>query len=235
MASKTLLKKWWFWAIAVLVIILIAISRIPGNEHEPLPTDPDKDNVIDSPDDISTPGTEEDNIAGDNEKTDLPQKNVDDYMLKAGMYKVGQDIEAGEYLIIAEENTFAYFQVSRDSSGKLESIITNDNFKGNRYITVSTGQYLDIRDAVMYPIAQAPTLSAEDKKYPEGMYKVGRDIAAGEYKLIPEEGESAYFEVTSDSKGLIESIVTNDNFTDEKYITISEGQYIKIMSCYLTW
>ena len=86
----------------------------------------------------------------------------------------------------------------------------------------------------MYPVEKAPVLSAKDNKYSEGMYKVGRDIAAGEYKVIPTGTVGSYVEVAKDSKGVVGSIVTNDNFTAEKYVTIKDGQYIKLVECYLT-
>ena len=86
----------------------------------------------------------------------------------------------------------------------------------------------------MYPIDKAPVLSAKDNIYSEGMYKVGRDIAAGEYKVVPTGTVGSYIEVAKDSKGVLESIVSNDNFTAEKYVTIKDGQYIKLVECYLT-
>jgi hypothetical protein len=156
---------------------------------------------------------------------------VDD-SIKPGMYKVGMDIQAGEYVLFANSGLPAYFQVSSDSSGTLDSIITNDNFNGNRYITVVNGQYIEFTKAKMFPVNKAPVLQPVDGKYLEGMYKVGRDIIAGEYKVVSDGGTS-YLEVASDSSGALESIVTNDNFTGEKYITIQDGQYIKLSRCHI--
>jgi hypothetical protein len=62
------------------------------------------------------------------------------------------------------------------------------------------------------------------------MYKVGRDIKAGEYKVVAS-GSTAYYEVDSNSGGGIESIVANDNFQGAKYITVKDGQYIKLNNC----
>lgn len=152
-----------------------------------------------------------------------------DKYIKAGMYKVGTDISAGEYLLYPEGG-MAYYQVSKDSSGALESIISNDNFQGTRYVTVKDGQYFELKSSKMLPVSEAPVQNAENGKYGEGMYKVGRDIKAGEYKVVSE-GASAYYEVASSSGGGIESIVTNDNFEGEKYITAKDGQYIKLNGC----
>jgi hypothetical protein len=164
--------------------------------------------------------------------TNTPTSTQVDDSIKAGMYKVGTDIQAGEYVVFASSGQTAYLQVSADSSGTLDSIITNDNFNGNRYITVADGQYIEFSRAKMFPIDKAPVLQPVDGKYPAGMYKVGRDIIAGEYKVVSDGGD-AYLEVASDSSGVLESIVTNDNFTGEKYITIQDGQYITLSRCHI--
>lgn len=150
---------------------------------------------------------------------------------KEGMYKVGADLAAGEYYLTAD-NGSAYFQVTKDSSGEFESIITNDNFSTNRYITVKDGQYIDMKGCTAYKPEDAPKLKAENNTYPEGMYKIGTDIPAGEYKINAE--DMGYCEVSTSSTGNMESIVTNDNFSGEKYITIKDGQYLKLVHVELT-
>lgn len=62
------------------------------------------------------------------------------------MYKVGTDIPAGEYIIFSD-NSMSYVEVAKDSEGTVESIITNDNFEGEKYITVEDGQYLKLSAA----------------------------------------------------------------------------------------
>lgn len=143
---------------------------------------------------------------------------------KAGMYKVGTDIPAGEYVLIGEST--AYFQVSKDSVGSLESIVSNDNFTGRSYVTVESGQYLDIKRAIAYPSASAPKVTPVNNTLPEGMYKVGVDLAAGEYKVTS--SGMGYVEVSTSSKHDLMDVVSNDNFSGEKYVTVKDGQYVKI-------
>ena len=75
---------------------------------------------------------------------------------KAGMYKVGKDIPAGEYVIISYSG---YMQVSKDSTGSFNSIICNDNIENRTIITVKEGQYLELTEGKIYPIDIAPKLS----------------------------------------------------------------------------
>lgn len=63
--------------------------------------------------------------------------------LKEGMYLVGKDIPAGEYLLKANSDRSAYVCVY-DNSTVSRNIVTNDNFDGKKYITVRDGEYLEI-------------------------------------------------------------------------------------------
>lgn len=226
--KKSLFKRWWFWAIAVIIVIAVTRGGNKDNEGTPSPS----------------PGNTQNNTTINN--TAVPQNTAPAVTAEGtgtggkfvsyreGMYKIGADLPAGEYIIISEGFLPAYYQVSSDSSGSLDSIVSNDNFNGNRYITVSEGQYLEIKGSIAYSADNAPALRSADGKYGEGMYKVGRDINAGEYKVTPEEGSiPGYVEVAKDSKGALDSIISNDNFQAEKYITIEDGQYIKLVGCYI--
>lgn len=155
--------------------------------------------------------------------------------LAAGMYKVGVDITAGEYILLS--NSTAYFEITSDSTGTLDSIIANDNFTGRSYITVSDGEYLNFKRAKLYTLDTAPTVDTSSGKLTAGMYKVGVDIPAGEYKISSTRSDgsalSAYFETSVDSRHQLSSIVTNDNFDGERYITVTTGQYVKLRNCTL--
>ncbi len=66
--------------------------------------------------------------------------------------------------------------------------------------------------------------------YSEGTYKIGSDMPAGEYKLTPTSSLGGYYAVLSDSTGE-DNIITNDNFENQTYVTVSEGQYLELSRC----
>jgi ABC-type Fe3+-hydroxamate transport system substrate-binding protein len=78
-------------------------------------------------------------------KTVIPAP--EDNSIKAGMYKVGVDVQPGEYKIIADGQ--GYVEVAKDSSHSLYSIISNDNFEGEKYITIKVGQYIKLNNAAL--------------------------------------------------------------------------------------
>lgn len=158
--------------------------------------------------------------ANDNSE-DNAQKTPDVESWDDGMYKVGTDLLAGEYVLIS--NISGYFQVSTDSTGSLDSIVANDNFTTNSIISVSDGQYLTLKGCTAYKIGEEPALDTSK----EGMFKVGKDIPAGEYKIHAD--SDGYIEVSSDSSHNMTSIVSNENFTGDTYITVSDGQYLKLV------
>lgn len=146
-----------------------------------------------------------------------------------GMYKVGADLPAGEYVLLPASEFSAYYEVNT-SSGESGDIIDNDNFDGRRYLTVADGQYLTIQRCMMVPLDKAPAVDISSGIVPEGMYRVGVDIPAGEYKLHNTSEYEGYYEVRSSSiaEEGFDSILTNDNFSGDVYVTVEDGQYLVV-------
>lgn len=148
-----------------------------------------------------------------------------------GMYKVGTDIEPGEYFLVRNGSTSAYFETAEDSNGS--SIIANGIFSAHSYLTVKSGEYVRIENAKMIKIEYAPALTLSDTAK-EGMYKIGRDLPAGEYKVCCNQGENnAYVEIMRDSRHTSNSTIMNDIFSGERYVTVKDGQYLYIMDGYI--
>ena len=63
------------------------------------------------------------------------------------------------------------------------------------------------------------------------MFKVGTHIPAGEYK-IDSGTDSGYYCIYSNSRQ--DSIIANDNFTGQNYVTVSDGQYLVLNRCNFT-
>lgn len=198
-AKKPLWKKWWFWGIIIVVIIALA----SGGEEPTTPTGKTGDS---NPTATAPPEPEPENV------------------FKSGMYKVGSDIPAGEYVLIADRQ--AYFAITSDSSGSLESILANDNFTSRSIVSVNDGQYLELKGCKAYPFAEAPAVDKASGILESGMYKVGVDLPAGEYK-VESVNAMGYIEVSANSSHTLDSISTNDNFEGSKYISVSDGQYLK--------
>lgn len=69
----------------------------------------------------------------------------------------------------------------------------------------------------------------EVEAYREGMYKVGVDIPAGEYRIFSK--NNCYVECSKDSTSALESIIFNENlYYENMYVTLKDGEYFTMTS-----
>ena len=144
-----------------------------------------------------------------------------------GIYKVGSDLPAGEYLFVVTDTSGGYVCVSADSNK--DDIIENENVELCWLATVENGQYLEVRDCAFIH-AELGTLNTNaDGSFSAGMYRVGVDIPEGEYKLTSND-DGGYWCIYKNSE-LPLDIVNNDLFDVSAYVTVKDGQYLKISGC----
>jgi len=144
----------------------------------------------------------------------------------AGTYEVGKDIPAGEYVIIASSRDYSMFQISTDSSLSTESTVAMDLFKNRTVVAVNEGEFLDITSGTLYPLNEAPAVPSTGN-LPEGTYKVGFDLPAGQYTLNSTNSTyQGYYEINSNSRHTFNGIIKNGQFTGTVTVTVSDGQYL---------
>jgi peptidoglycan hydrolase-like protein with peptidoglycan-binding domain len=145
----------------------------------------------------------------------------------AGMYKIGYDIDPGEYIILANSSYSAYFCLSSDSNGN--DIIANENFDYNSIITVKSGEYLEISRSRMMLLSDFSEHYTIPKDVSGVMYKVGTNLKAGEYKLVTTSDFGGYYCIYASSRQ--DDIIANDNFENRAYVTVKKGQYLVLNRC----
>ena len=143
-----------------------------------------------------------------------------------GMYKVGSDLPAGEYVFVPSSGSRAYVCVSADSNQ--DDILENSNFHGSFFVTVADGQYLEASRCLFVVAADVKLLDIDDGVLDEGMFRVGIDIPAGEYKVTSD--DRGYWCIYNDSVAPFD-IVSNDNFEGSAYVTVKDGQYLELSRC----
>ncbi len=157
---------------------------------------------------------------------DVPESKI--VFHEASVYKVGSDLDAGEYYIVPENtDREVYVCVTSDANGR--DIIDNSYQKGAHYITVEDGQYLTVERAKFALASEFPA-KPSDTIASDGMYLVGKDIVAGEYKLTVSGDRSGYWCIYSTSLATRE-IVDNNLFDNASYVSVSDGQYVIFESC----
>ena len=206
----------WIWGIAVILILVVVLfARGVGSSGGGSGTSTGSSGSPTRPPSSSTSST-------------IP--SVKKY--PAGMYKVGTDIPAGLYVLTAGTSYSGYYEVTSDSSGSFDSILYNENFNGRCYLELKNGQYVELTRCTAIAFDDAEPLSPMSGTLSGDWLKVGFDIAPGEYKITATSG-NGYFAVYSCAASDFAHIVTNDNFTGSKYITVKAGQYLQLTRCAL--
>lgn len=226
--KKPVFARWWFWVLSALIIIGV----IGGSSNKSANTNDKPASQVN----ISTTS----NSSSEKPSTITPTKEVTptkapeptsapepDIWIKGGTYKVGADIDAGEYLVVATGRN-CYIEVDKDSKGTFDSIISNENTSTRVYFTLLDGQYFKVQGGIFAKAEDVAPFEPENSIYEQGMYLVGKDIPAGEYKITANDA-FCYIEIDKDSYNIFNSIISNENLSlgESTYITISEGQYIK--------
>ena len=67
-----------------------------------------------------------------------------------GTYKVGTDIPSGEYRLTSTDDDAGYWKVANSSLASADAV-GSENFKGDTYVTVTTGQYLKLSHCTAVP------------------------------------------------------------------------------------
>lgn len=72
-----------------------------------------------------------------------PKVTVTSDKLPEGMYKIGLDLPAGKYKVVATDDD-CYVEIAKDSTHSMYSVVANSIFDGEKHVTVKDGQYLTV-------------------------------------------------------------------------------------------
>ena len=164
-----------------------------------------------------------DDTAGTFQGTSLDQ--LDYY--SDGQYKVGQDFEAGLYLLITTDDTWGG-SVTTSSDANGDDINVIEVFDYNFIVEIQDGEFVNLTRCRAYNMKNDPAFDINKAE----MMIVGHHIPAGEYKLIStdEEWGASYTIYTEARKEDIKAI---DVFDGRAYISVSDGDYLMIKRCYI--
>jgi hypothetical protein len=152
-----------------------------------------------------------------------------------GTFAVGADIKAGIYAsAVPDDSVNCYVEVSRDNTGSVDSIIHNDNLSPGSHalVQVSDGQYLKTSGCGDW--ASASATGPQSTTFTEGIFRVGNEIAPGQYTAtVPSDSSNCYYSISKDGSMGISSIVKNDNLNAgaRGLITVKAGQWLKADGC----
>lgn len=118
-------------------------------------------------------------------------------------------------------NSFRYSSDESSGMGKTED--------GQSHVS-NTNSSASNDQATNQAINSFSNESIKNEMISDGTYKVGADIPAGEYKLTSTDSLGGYWEV-KESSAADAKIIENDNFHNSTYVTVTDGQYLKLSGC----
>lgn len=111
----------------------------------------------------------------------IPENNGN--WFESGSYVVGQDIEPGEYVVIADED-YCVIKTYSDPSQSIDTLLMSENFTTHNYITLSEGQTFCVEGGSFIWEPDIEAFEPVDGILPPGRYKVGKDIEPGDRKSV---------------------------------------------------
>lgn len=167
--------------------------------------------------------------------------SLDEYMKENNIYRDGRvyecgvDIPEGEYIVVSSDSGYGdfYFGVYTRSDCTDDNELYGGWYQGNMYVYLHEGQFVDFSHASMFR-ADDITISPTDNHY-GAMYKVGKDIEPGTYRIkSTEEWYGCQCTVYSsiDTVIPVERFSIYDEFyeddTEMNTFELSEGDYIRL-------
>lgn len=154
----------------------------------------------------------------------------------AGTYKTGRQIKEGEYLFVATADNSEVKLLRDKDSSKTENVISKISFKNSAYVSIIGTEYIEAVNCKIYPIDKAPA-RAEGGVYKNGMFKVGKDFAAGTYKvkrIVSTQKATYKVYSTPFSTAGTNTVKSEGTVTTDKNITLVKDQYITVENAQLT-
>lgn len=145
-----------------------------------------------------------------------------------GLYEIGKDIPAGEYVIIAQPGAKITFRLATDASKSFDSLIALESCENRTILSVEDGEFLEFSGGTMYVINEAPAVSTAGNLF-EGTYKIGLDLPAGTYTIGSIDSEHpGYYAISSSSRHSFADIISSEEFIGTVTITVTNGQYLSL-------
>lgn len=142
------------------------------------------------------------------------------------MYRVGIDIEPGIYIAYGPQKWTSTIDISYGTS--LADSVSNYNLNCIAIFTLDSGQYVDVhKDAYIVPYSVIKEMDPRTT----GIYYVGKDVKAGEYKILPSNDENSHYWAIYSNLSI--SDMKNDSYFDnQEYVSLEDNTYFVMMNAH---
>ena len=165
--------------------------------------------------------------AGQTENTENTEASTGAVAYGPGSYVIGRDIPPGEYAVFtedtSEQNAYSTCTITLYKDDTDERRIGTFRFQHHGLITLYKGQHLVITKGYAVEADRAGiTLGTT------GMYKAGRDMEPGTYRITPLTSGGGYYALYNDVRYYYDYIDEYGALFEPVTINIGEGQYLEL-------
>lgn len=148
----------------------------------------------------------------------------------SGSYLVGDEMPAGDYVLIENEDAMFANVIVREASGDSTGMLSYDIINGQCVIRLSENTQVQLSQARAWPIAQAPR--QEGDFVPEGSYLVGTLLRPGLYEIVPAKGAPLpSYSIYDGILGTDAQLIQFETVRQNKAIELFDGNYIELSGC----
>lgn len=153
---------------------------------------------------------------------------------ESGVYLVGRDIPAGDYVL--GENADALFAgvLVRAGEDEASATLVYSPVYGQALIHLTSDTWLTLSEAWARPMAEAETVGLVDGAAREGAYLVGAQLPAGEYTaVIDERAPISSLSIYDGILGTDAALTRYELLREDTPVTLAEGDYVELSGCVL--
>ena len=208
--ENTAAKKFWIIIAVMALVLVIFISVVRASETK------EKQRQKENPSNYSAPVTYYDDGRVSFDYTD------------GELLVVGDDIPEGEYFLYSSESGEGRMAVGNIEQG---DAVCYSDISDSLYLTLKEGEAILLKECELYLLEEPFGLNNPYEN--SGMFKVGFDIEAGAYDVVPcGNGEQSCVRVHKESVYDMYSLCRNPVSVNET-IVVEDGDYLELRNCVL--
>lgn len=150
----------------------------------------------------------------------------------SGSYLIGQDIPAGDYLLVENDNAVFPSVVVREGVNEDSGLVSHHLINRQAVVRLEEGRWLTLTDARACPLSRATM--TESEIVDEGGYLVGTTLAAGKYRVsLIERAPLSSYSVYDGVLGSGEQLLKFEVIRETTELSLNDGEYVELSGCRL--
>lgn len=150
----------------------------------------------------------------------------------SGSYLIGQDIPAGDYVIVENDDAVFASVIVREGVTEDSDLISHHLINRQAVARLTEGKWMTLTEAQAYPLSQAAV--NESGYVGEGGYLVGTTLPAGRYSvMLIDKAPLSSYSVYDGVLGSGEQLVKFEVIREATELTLEDGEYVELSGCRL--